>query len=103
MYNTSAMVPQMMPAFAIPRPSNSKGLSLIRFVAITPKIIANGPRMRPANTIPTIPHTIDAMAKLLVLGAPCAGDVVGEPMAIDAVGLDMVIERFILMLLRRLR
>lgn len=84
-------MPQTIPAFAIPSPSNSSGLSLIRFMAIAPKIIANGPRIMPKNTIPTIPQTIDVIAKLLVFGFARAGDV-GEPMAIEAVGLDMIME-----------
>jgi hypothetical protein len=60
-------------------------------MAIDPKMMANGPRMRPANTIETIPQTIDAIAKLLVFGATGTGDV-GEPMGTESVGFDMMTE-----------
>jgi hypothetical protein len=86
-----ATIPQMIPAFAIPRPSNSSGLSSIRLVAIAPKMIANGPRIIPKSTNPRIPQTSDAVAMALVFGLPCSGDV-AEPMAIAAVGLDDVAE-----------
>ena len=89
--STTAIIPQMIPAFAIPSPSNSWGFSLIRLVAIAPKIIANGPRTIPKITRPTIPHTIDVTASALVFGLTCVGDT-AEPMAIDAVGLLLVME-----------
>ena len=45
------MTPQMLPAFAIPRPSNSSGFSLVRLMEMALKTIAKGPRIRPANKI----------------------------------------------------
>ena len=64
------IIPQMIPAFAIARPSNSSGFSLIRLIAIAPRIMAKGPRIIPKINIPTIPIVSDAVAILLVFGLP---------------------------------
>ena len=90
MEDTVAIMPQIIPAFAWQSPFNSRGFSLIRLMAIAPKIIANGPRIIPKRKKPTIPQTIDVIARQQFFGS-LAGDV-GEPIAMAAVGLAMVME-----------
>lgn len=91
---TTAIIPQMIPAFAIPSPCNSCGFSLILLIATAPIMIANGPRTTPKTNNPTIPQTIDATARPLVLGCEdvVTAVAVADPIAIEAVGLDMMKE-----------
>ena len=65
-----------MPAFAWQAPLTVLGFSLISFLAQIPRHIAIGPRIIPKMRIPTIPHTMEAVAFPLVLPAKGTAGVV---------------------------